>query len=485
MARFCGNCGSPLAETATFCGQCGTRQQAVSAPAAPAAGTQAAAPVQSLPPPSAAPPAVPPARRGSPLLKVVAILLVLFTLVIVAAIAGVVYIGYRAKQKMEQITAKTGDVKIKLDEMKEAVSLLNPDKTAPVRPCPAADPAQSRAFRQAAASASIPLKPGLTLISVWTNPEKNAHDIELMEAVDAIDDNAVRMKMKALSDEPRWRYNSSRVLCITDLIGARQYETASGSDVGGGTTPGAVPDTIVGATQFSMSQSLFQDLKAGRPADLEYYNARFTFTSFNEYALADDFTTTLQHVEPEDVPYPVIVNGERKLLPTIHVAATGGGQPIDANILDEPANPITLHFAAPDQKSFINYLKIDFPTPGKFEQALAQGRCVAVSGVYFNFDSARLRPESQAALGEIARALRSNPAWKVSIEGHTDNVGGDAYNLQLSTQRAQAVRQALVQHYSVSAGRLSSAGFGASRPKATNDTVEGRALNRRVEVCRQ
>jgi outer membrane protein OmpA-like peptidoglycan-associated protein len=74
--------------------------------------------------------------------------------------------------------------------------------------------------------------------------------------------------------------------------------------------------------------------------------------------------------------------------------------------------------------------------------------------------------------------------WRITIEGHTDNVGTDAYNQDLSTRRAAAVKDALVRDFKVPAGRLTTAGFGESRPRETNDTIAGRARNRRVELVR-
>jgi OOP family OmpA-OmpF porin len=73
----------------------------------------------------------------------------------------------------------------------------------------------------------------------------------------------------------------------------------------------------------------------------------------------------------------------------------------------------------------------------------------------------------------------------LSVEGHTDNIGTDAANLDLSRRRADAVRQALTSRYRVDAAKLTAAGFGAARPKEPNDTAEGRARNRRVELVRQ
>ena len=88
-------------------------------------------------------------------------------------------------------------------------------------------------------------------------------------------------------------------------------------------------------------------------------------------------------------------------------------------------------------------------------------------------------------LEEIAGVLKTNPDWKLTVSGHTDNVGGDAYNLDLSQRRAAAVKLALVTRYHIAPERLATDGFGATRPVATNDTLAGRALNRRVELTRE
>jgi outer membrane protein OmpA-like peptidoglycan-associated protein len=108
-----------------------------------------------------------------------------------------------------------------------------------------------------------------------------------------------------------------------------------------------------------------------------------------------------------------------------------------------------------------------------------------VYDLYFDFASATLRPESGKVLSEIDRVMRDHPDWKLSVEGHTDNIGGNTSNLDLSKQRAAAVVQSLVVSYGIAEGRFTTAGFGASRPVDTNDTPEGRARNRRVELVRQ
>jgi outer membrane protein OmpA-like peptidoglycan-associated protein len=101
--------------------------------------------------------------------------------------------------------------------------------------------------------------------------------------------------------------------------------------------------------------------------------------------------------------------------------------------------------------------------------------------VHFETASATILPDSFPMLTEIVQLLKANPAIKkMRIEGHTDNRGDADYNLGLSKQRAASVRTWLVQH-GIDSGRLESEGYGLTRPIDTNDTVEGRAANRRVE----
>jgi OOP family OmpA-OmpF porin len=88
-------------------------------------------------------------------------------------------------------------------------------------------------------------------------------------------------------------------------------------------------------------------------------------------------------------------------------------------------------------------------------------------------------------LQEINAVLAKNPSWKLDMAGHADKIGGDAYNSELSGKWAAAVEEALVPQYPIDGGRLETAAFGASQPKETNDTIEGRARNRRVELVRQ
>jgi OmpA-OmpF porin, OOP family len=120
----------------------------------------------------------------------------------------------------------------------------------------------------------------------------------------------------------------------------------------------------------------------------------------------------------------------------------------------------------------------------KLYDALAEKGRVATQGIYFDTGSDRIRPESTPTLKEIGTMLKDHPDLKLTIEGHTDNVGSPQSNQALSEKRAAAVRQFLIDSYQVDGARLAAKGVGAGKPAAGNDTAEGRQQNRRVELVR-
>jgi len=109
---------------------------------------------------------------------------------------------------------------------------------------------------------------------------------------------------------------------------------------------------------------------------------------------------------------------------------------------------------------------------------------VRLYGINFDSDSDVLRPESKGTLDQIVATLKKDTALKLTIEGHTDSTSTPQHNQELSEKRAAAVKAYLVTG-GIEAGRLATAGFGASRPVATNESAIGRAENRRVELARQ
>src|SRR5579863_10501323 len=107
---------------------------------------------------------------------------------------------------------------------------------------------------------------------------------------------------------------------------------------------------------------------------------------------------------------------------------------------------------------------------------------VALYGVLFDFNKSTLQPASDAVLQQVADLLVKDKTLKIEVQGHTDNVGGDAYNQTLSEARARAVADWLSKH-GVEAARLTANGYGKTRPVADNGTDLGRAKNRRVEIA--
>lgn len=124
------------------------------------------------------------------------------------------------------------------------------------------------------------------------------------------------------------------------------------------------------------------------------------------------------------------------------------------------------------------------PGEARLEQALLEDGRAQIPDIYFDSGSDRIREESEAVLLEIANVLKRHPDWNLNVEGHTDSLAADDFNLGLSQRRAAAVKTALVTRYGIDASRLAPEGFGETRPRASNETPVGRAHNRRVELVR-
>lgn len=107
--------------------------------------------------------------------------------------------------------------------------------------------------------------------------------------------------------------------------------------------------------------------------------------------------------------------------------------------------------------------------------------CWTLDHVLFNFDRADIRAAHQPMLSNIVEVLEKNPDMTVQLDGHCDGIGTAEYNMGLSARRAEAVKNFLVEE-GIDASRITTKAYGFSKPIATNDTDEGRALNRRVEI---
>jgi len=114
--------------------------------------------------------------------------------------------------------------------------------------------------------------------------------------------------------------------------------------------------------------------------------------------------------------------------------------------------------------------------------ALATKGSIDLYGIYFDVDKSDIKPDSAKTLDEIASLLKIDLSLKLEISGHTDNTGDKDHNMALSEARAKAVVDVLVKKYGIDPARLEAKGYGDTMPVASNDTDEGRAKNRRVEL---
>ncbi len=114
-------------------------------------------------------------------------------------------------------------------------------------------------------------------------------------------------------------------------------------------------------------------------------------------------------------------------------------------------------------------------------EMVSKGMVLTLKGVYFEFAKANLKTESYPALMEAAQIMKDNPDIQVELQGHTDNVGSDAANQKLSEKRAYSVMNWLVQFGGIDAKRITAKGYGETKPITSNDTEEGRQLNRRTD----
>jgi OOP family OmpA-OmpF porin len=126
--------------------------------------------------------------------------------------------------------------------------------------------------------------------------------------------------------------------------------------------------------------------------------------------------------------------------------------------------------------------KMVFVNADEMKRSIADTGKVALYGLYFDTDKDTIRADSAPTMDEIAKLMKANPQMKVRVVGHTDDQGAAAYNLELSKRRASTVVQQLVSKYGIAASRLDSFGAGLYAPVTSNQSEDGQAKNRRVEL---
>jgi outer membrane protein OmpA-like peptidoglycan-associated protein len=509
---YCTKCGAPRVAGGAFCTVCGAALPAMDAvPAATVANVSA--------PPAAPVVAVAP-RGGSGLRTFAIVAVVVLLLVIGLGIAATFYAVRAAKNKaqglLHSIAPSVASTSVAPGNAPSSGAPAASSATAaPLMPAPSSFSAwQSNPSSSSSnAKGMAPLKEGMLVVTAVADMRG---DYESMKQVVSIDASGTTLSYHSDKPKPGTGIQGSagsqeetaatRKVLTQDLNGAHDYAEIFGAND---------PESFPGTTAISASREVFAELEqkgatsfSFRPDGLKGAIGSLlgTFSSIAGVDTKDVGGVSLEKLSKEQCTlqregkglfaFPVLLNAQPVTLPALRAGCMTDDGPADFYILDQPDYPLMLSWKL-GSGSQLQVIKITYPPspqPKKSEQApqatgieqqLKEKKKVDIYGIYFDFASDRLKPESTPVLDEIAGVLKDNPDWKLTVNGHTDNVGGDAYNLDLSKRRAAAVKQALVTRYQVAPDRLSTDGFGATRPVDTNDTLAGRARNRRVELTRE
>lgn len=510
---YCTKCGAPRVAGGAFCTVCGAALPAMDAPPAATVANVSA-------PPVAPPLALPVAARGGSGLRTFAIAAVVVLLLVVGlGIAAAFYAVRAAKNKAEGLlhsiapsVASNSAGPSTAAPNTAAPNASNAD-VAPLAPAPSSfSPWQANSSSPSATQDIAPLKEGMLVVTAVADMRG---DYESMKQIVRIDASGTTLSYHSDKPKPGTGAQGSsgpeetsvnRKVLTQDLNGAHDYSEIFGSND---------PESYPGTTAISASREVFAELEqkgvtsfSFRPDGLKGAIGSLlgTFSSIAGVDTKDMGGVSLEKLSKEQCTlqregkglfaFPVLLNAQPVTLPALRAGCMTDDGPAEFYILNQPDYPLMLSWKL-GSGSQLQVIKITYPPspqPKKSEQAppatgieqqLKEKKKVDIYGIYFDFASDRLKPESTPVLDEIAGVLKDNPDWKLTVNGHTDNVGGDAYNLDLSKRRAAAVKQALVTRYQVAPDRLSTDGFGATRPVDTNDTLAGRARNRRVELTRE
>lgn len=356
----------------------------------------------------------------------------------------------------------------------------------------------------------IPLCPGLTIV---TAINQLTGDYESIKRVESATAETIRVRYSSYMPDPKGDYDSTTVapppwvpynvyrnvrIADLDTAAAYQQQFAAG-----------IPETIRNTTALGVSTKIYRDLKDKRKTPMVMYlplaagsiddKGEPTF-SLMEYRMFGEIAR--DDVKPSTLS--VLVNDRVTALPILHAKGSIADLDSEFFFLDDIENPLALKWEVGTDA--LHVIKISYTcaasppvaaggdsgaasgagTRAEFlERSLAENGRVDVYSIFFAFNSDTIREESEPTLQDVAGILKKHPDWKLSVEGHTDGIASDSFNLDLSKRRAAAVKNALAKKYSIDASRLATTGFGKSRPRDTNETLEGRARNRRVELVRQ
>ncbi|MEP6692219.1 MAG: OmpA family protein [Gemmatimonadaceae bacterium] len=270
-----------------------------------------------------------------------------------------------------------------------------------------------------------------------------------------------------------------------DTVSRREMNGSRALDVGRGT---AYETGVRNRTIMMLSRRSYAELKRDGQTDLATF-----FIYFGPPALRLEGRIELVRQAPETLT--VIADGKPVPVRALHVRGRFQRMSPQLNVsrdawfLDDPQAPWLLSTidSANGMEYHVRLATVNTSSGDEIkmmESALAAECHAPTYGFYFAYNSATIAPLSEPMLGQVATMLKKHGDWTVTIEGHTDSVGGAKYNQELSQRRAQAVKDRLVAGQGIPTARLAIAGIGLARPLASNGTAEGRARNRRVELVR-
>jgi len=340
---------------------------------------------------------------------------------------------------------------------------------------------------------AIPMQPGMTFTYVHRNFDRD-HDQELRTwIVRMTEEESVWNAVWVANPCPGPEDHMSR----RERLGSRQMGFARGG-TNDQTLPERRPHTL-----YMLSQRLMRGLRAGESMDaivpvvtpLEFGGGTQGTGNCKMRLLTSQLVQGMVS-RVGDTVETVIVDGRGVTVPIMHVRADfvslldNFHMQGDMWFVDDTVNAwvTRIEMKRQDDSSTFHMALGTIATPAAgaaIERQLIDSCRAPVYGFFFAFNSAEIEPASTPTFHGVADLLRRHPDWTLAIEGHTDSIGNPAANLKLSERRAAAVRQELVGRYGIATARLTAAGRGMTGFVAPNNTLEGRARNRRVDLVRR
>jgi outer membrane protein OmpA-like peptidoglycan-associated protein len=353
----------------------------------------------------------------------------------------------------------------------------------------------------------IPLVTGLVLGSVLHSPQGEREDLLEIRSADSAGVHYAWHERTITAEGDTTDGFRKRFVSANDLAGAPRFDDVFGKD----------EQLRPGFTAVTLSQAVYRQLRdAGsapfslmvipREAKAKVASAPGALDALFA-ASRVRYKGSLTKVSTAPETFPLLVDGVRAALPALHVKGnfTSGlrRSEWDTWVQADSAHPLILKSVL--DGDVFQMVRADLPDQGPVKrgpaisgaainggpigggpvEAQLAKRCrMELPGVYFAFGTAAIDPISDHALAELAKGLAGHADWKVTVEGHTDSVGTDAANQTLSKRRAEAVRARLAQRHGVDTRTWGAVGYGATRPRESNASIEGRARNRRVELVR-